>query len=70
VISALLDSEGDVLAYERRTGATLIVALNLGASAQRLELPIWASCYRLLLSTRGEAPLSKTTCCCCGRMRA
>lgn len=55
---SLLDSEGDVLAYERRYEAqALIVALNLGTSAQRLELPIWASEHRLILSTRGEAPL-------------
>jgi alpha-glucosidase len=41
---SLLDSAGDVLAYERRYGAQrLIVALNLGTSAQRLELPIWAA---------------------------
>jgi alpha-glucosidase len=41
-----------VLAYERRQGAErLIVALNLGAQPQRLELPDWASNYRPLLST-------------------
>ncbi|AOO80556.1 alpha-amylase family glycosyl hydrolase [Bosea vaviloviae] len=55
---SLLDSEGDVLAYERRYAAQrLIVALNLGTSTQRLELPIWASEHRLILSTRGEAHL-------------
>ena len=49
---ALLDSEGDVLAYERRHGAErLIVALNLGGHSQRLELPDWASDWRVLLST-------------------
>ncbi|POR53097.1 alpha-amylase family glycosyl hydrolase [Bosea psychrotolerans] len=54
----LLDSEGDVLAYERRYAAQrLIVALNLGGSEQRLTLPPWASGHRLILSTRGEAPL-------------
>jgi glycosidase len=55
---ALLDSEGDVLAYERRHGAQrLIVALNLGGRSQRLELPDWASGYQLLLSTTAEALL-------------
>jgi glycosidase len=55
---SLLDSEGDVLAYERRYAAqALIVALNLGTSTQRLALPTWASEPRLILSTRGEAPL-------------
>jgi glycosidase len=55
---SLLDSTGDVLAYARRYAAqALIVALNLGTSAQRLELPLWASEHRLILSTRGEAPL-------------
>jgi alpha-glucosidase len=49
---ALLDAEGDVLAYERRHGAQrLAVALNLGADAQYLELPGWASACRPLLST-------------------
>ncbi|KRE09951.1 alpha-amylase [Bosea sp. Root381] len=55
---ALLDSAGDVLAYERRHGTQrLIVALNLGTDAQRLELPDWASGCRLLLSTTAEALL-------------
>ncbi|SFI84346.1 alpha-glucosidase [Bosea sp. OK403] len=54
---SLLDSEGDVLAYERRYEAqALIVALNLGGSEQRLTLPPWASGHRPILSTRGEAP--------------
>jgi alpha-glucosidase len=49
---ALLDAEGDVLAYERRRGAErLIVALNLGGHSQGLELPGWASDCRVLLST-------------------
>ena len=56
---ALLDSEGDVLAYERRHGADrLIVALNLGGHSQRLELPDWASDFRLLLSTVADAALA------------
>jgi oligo-1,6-glucosidase/alpha-glucosidase len=29
----------------------LVVALNLGASPQRLMLPEWAGAFRLLLST-------------------
>src|SRR5258708_32900365 len=49
---ALLEAEGDVLAYERRHGAErLIVALDLGGRAHRLEVPDWASDYRLTLST-------------------
>jgi len=56
---ALLDSEGDVLAYERRHGAErLIVALNLGTHSERLELPAWASDYRVLLSTVADAALA------------
>jgi hypothetical protein len=55
---ALLDTEGDVLAYERRHGAErLIVALNLGTHSQRLELPDWASDCRTLLSTVADAAL-------------
>ena len=45
---ALLETQGDVLAYERRHGdARIIVALNLGASEQRVTLPAGT----LLLST-------------------
>ena len=55
---ALLDSAGDVLAYERRHGTQrLIVALNLGTDAQRLELPGWASNGRPILSTIAETML-------------
>ncbi len=55
---ALLDSAGDVLAYERRHGTQrLIVALNFGTDAQRLELPGWASNGRPILSTIAEAAL-------------
>ena len=53
---ALLDAEGDVLAYERRHGAErLIVALNLGRQPHRLQLPDWASDCRPLLSTLAVA---------------
>jgi glycosidase len=56
---ALLDAEGDVLAYERRHGAErLIVALNLGGQPHRLELPDWASDCRPLLSTVADAALA------------
>jgi alpha-glucosidase len=56
---ALLDTEGDVLAYERRHGAErLIVALNLGGHSQHLELPDWASDGRVLLSTVADAALA------------
>jgi glycosidase len=56
---ALLDAEGDVVAYERRHGAErLIVALNLGGHSQRLELPDWASDCRVLLSTVADATLA------------
>ncbi|WP_131858324.1 alpha-amylase family glycosyl hydrolase [Bosea sp. BK604] len=49
---ALLDSAGDVLAYERRQGAQrLVVALNLGAQVQHLDLPDWAGGCPPLLST-------------------
>lgn len=56
---ALLDTEGDVLAYERRHGAQrLVVALNLGASAQYLELPGWASdCWPLLSTVAGRTQI-------------
>jgi glycosidase len=53
---ALLDSEGDVLAYRRQHGAErLVVALNLGGQPQRLVLPDWATQNRLLLSTVDDA---------------
>ncbi|MGO4736668.1 alpha-amylase family glycosyl hydrolase [Bosea sp. 2KB_26] len=55
---ALLESDGDVLAYERREGAQrLIIALNLGGEPQRLALPGDAPGCRLLLSTLATAPL-------------
>ena len=53
---ALVDAEGDVLAYERRHGTErLIVALNLGGRSQRLQLPDWARGCRPLLSTVADA---------------
>jgi alpha-glucosidase len=56
----LLDTEGDVVAYERRHGTErLIVALNLGGYSQRLELPDWASDCRALLSTVADATLAR-----------
>ena len=55
---ALLGSEGNVLAYERRRGAErLIVALNLSERPYRLELPDWARDCRSLLSTVDDAVL-------------
>ena len=56
---ALLDAEGDVLAYERRHGAErLIVALNLGGRPHAWQLPDWASECRPLLSTVADAALA------------
>lgn len=52
---ALLEAEGDVLAYERQHGAErLIVALNLGGRPQNLQLPPWARESRPLLSTLAD----------------
>jgi alpha-glucosidase len=49
---ALVDAQGDVLAYERRAGdERLLVALNLGGEEQALALPEWAADYVVLLST-------------------
>lgn len=49
---ALLDAEGDVLAYERRSGdERLLIALNLGDTPGELALPAWAQPARPLLST-------------------
>ena len=57
---ALLDAEGDGLAYERRYRADrLIVALNLGGRPHRLALPDWASECRTLLSTVADAALAR-----------
>jgi alpha-glucosidase len=55
---ALLDVEGEILAYERRLGAErLIVALNLGGRLRQLQLPDWAQDSRLLMSTVENAAL-------------
>jgi alpha-glucosidase len=61
---AMLDADGDVLAYERRVGAgrgfdteRLIIALNLGGRSQGLKLPDWAGDCRSLLSTSEYAAL-------------
>jgi alpha-glucosidase len=57
---ALLDAEGDILAYERRCGAQrLIVALNLRGQSHRLKLPDWASNCRTILSTVADAALAE-----------
>jgi alpha-glucosidase len=54
----LLDAEGDVVAFERRSSVErMIVALNLGGHAQRLELPDWARNCRVILSTVADATL-------------
>jgi alpha-glucosidase len=49
---ALLEAEGNVLAYARRSGdERLLIALNLGDTPQELALPSWAHGARPLLST-------------------
>ena len=54
----LLNVEDEILAYQRRYDAQrLIVALNLGGQAHRLQLPDWARDSRLLLSTVEDAAL-------------
>jgi alpha-glucosidase len=48
----LLDADGDVLAYERRSGGErLLISLNLGSTPQQLALPSWAHHAIPLLST-------------------
>ena len=69
---ALLDAEGDVLAYERRHGAErLIVALNLGETA---ATPAVAGLgERLPAALVHRSPTrrrSETAPCCCGETRA
>jgi alpha-glucosidase len=51
---AVVDTDGDVLFFERRHGADpdLLVALNMGTSPHRLLLPGGATAARLLLSTQ------------------
>jgi alpha-glucosidase len=54
---ALLDAEGDILAYERRAGdERLLVALNLGDVSRELALPAWAHHAHSLLSTLESEP--------------
>jgi alpha-glucosidase len=54
---ALLDAEGDILAYERRAGdECLLVALNLGVVSRELALPAWAHHAHSLLSTLEGEP--------------
>jgi glycosidase len=54
----LLNVEDEILVYQRRYDAQrLIVALNLGGQARRLQLPDWARDSRLLLSTVEDAAL-------------
>ena len=49
---ALIEAEGDVLAYERRAGEErLLVVLNLGEMEQLMPLPDWAADYVVGLST-------------------
>jgi alpha-glucosidase len=49
---SLMKTEGDTLAYERRSGDTrLLVALNLGGTPQIVSLPSWAQGGKVLLST-------------------
>jgi alpha-glucosidase len=51
----LLDAEGDAIAYARRHASErLVVALNLGTSPHRLQLPHWANDWRPLLSTLAD----------------
>jgi alpha-glucosidase len=56
---ALLDAEGDVLAYQRTSGSErLLVLLNLGREGQAFRLPPWAaSCETLLSTLEGPAPV-------------
>ena len=58
---ALVEADGDVLAYERRHGGErLLIALNLGAVAHPFTLPAWAQGGHVLLSTRGEGRTRRT----------
>ena len=54
----LLNVEDEILAYERRHASErLVVVLNLGGQAHRLQLPDWARKSRLLLSTEEHVAL-------------
>jgi alpha-glucosidase len=49
---ALIDAEGDVLAYERRAGdERLLIVLNIGGEEQSFAMPDWATDCSVLLST-------------------
>ena len=49
---SLLKTQGDVLAYVRRSGdARLLVILNLAGTPQTVSLPSWARAAKVLLST-------------------
>jgi alpha-glucosidase len=55
---ALLEADGDVLAYTRsHQEQRLVMALNLGGSPQRLALPAWARNFRVVVSTHDEMAL-------------
>jgi alpha-glucosidase len=55
--TTVLDAEGDVLAYERRSGdERLLISLNLGEGLQEFALPSWAHRARPLLSTLAGPP--------------
>jgi len=55
---ALLPAEGDVLAYERRSGDDrLLVVLNLGGEPQSFALPADVGAVTALLSTLGDEPV-------------
>jgi alpha-glucosidase len=59
---ALIEGQGDVLAYERRSGGErLLVALNLGHAPAELALPAWAHDAHPLLSTLDGALEGATT---------
>lgn len=54
---ALVEAEGDVLAYERRQGEDrMLIALNLGNGDERFALPDWAAGGEVLMSTLADHP--------------
>lgn len=57
---SLLETQGDTLAYERRSGDTrLLIALNLGGTPQIVSLPSWARRGKVLLSTLDESEIGQ-----------
>ncbi len=58
---ALVDAEGDVLAYERRRDdERMLIVLNLGNTPRIFERPAWATAHVVLLSTlRGDEPMGQ-----------